>query len=282
MAVILAVSPHLDDAVLSYGGRLAGLAAAGHRVIVYTVFAGVPAPPYSTVAAHFHRQWNLPGNPVLARREEDRHAHEALGTTPVHGEFLDAIYRKDGAGRWLVGDDPEAERPEHLPTQRPASGERGLLAGIASAITKLIGQHRPDAVITCAAIGEHIDHLRARDATVDAARRTGVPLSMWADFPYIAYTEDIPDGPVPVVLSEPAAEAVPAAAWDTKLRALRCYKSQLPILDDAEGADIFAQLSRYWTGQAGRFGVEGPFELAWSARIGGSERRPRDSDVSVG
>ena len=37
---VVAVSPHLDDAVFSAGGTLARLAAAGHEVTVVTVFTG--------------------------------------------------------------------------------------------------------------------------------------------------------------------------------------------------------------------------------------------------
>jgi LmbE family N-acetylglucosaminyl deacetylase len=57
VARILAISPHLDDAALSYGGRLAEAGAAGDEVIVYTVFAGSPREAPSEVAAYFHRSW---------------------------------------------------------------------------------------------------------------------------------------------------------------------------------------------------------------------------------
>jgi hypothetical protein len=60
MDTILAVSPHPDDAILSYGGRLAELAAAGHAVIVYNVFTGTPAPPYSRPAQSYHRLCGRP------------------------------------------------------------------------------------------------------------------------------------------------------------------------------------------------------------------------------
>lgn len=73
----LVVSPHLDDAVLPYGGHLAQLADAGERAVVYTVFAGSPKPPYSPIATAFHDQSAIIGDPVgdAARRERRRLGH---------------------------------------------------------------------------------------------------------------------------------------------------------------------------------------------------------------
>jgi LmbE family N-acetylglucosaminyl deacetylase len=117
---VLVVSPHLDDAVLSIGGRIADQVAAGATVTVFTVFAGVVQPPFSPVAREYHELWGLPSDPVGFRRGEDTAALGVLGATARHGDFPDCIYRRDGDG-WLitpevhpytvpVGSEPELQR----------------------------------------------------------------------------------------------------------------------------------------------------------------------------
>jgi hypothetical protein len=43
---VLAVSLHLDDAMMAVGATLVALVEAGREAIVCTVFAGVPEPPF--------------------------------------------------------------------------------------------------------------------------------------------------------------------------------------------------------------------------------------------
>jgi len=251
MARILAVSPHLDDAVLSYGGQLAMLAGAGDQVIAYTLFAGTPSPPYSPGAAAYHAMWELTGDPVAPRRVEDHRALSVLGVTPVHGGFLDAIYRRDERGAWLV--------QEGLPTEHQGE-EPGLLAEIADTLAEFIREQRPDRIVTCAAIGAHVDHRRARDATMVAAARTSVPLTLWTDFPYITWEADVlPPLPSNVAVADPVAEPLTPAALDAWARACRCYASQLSMLE--EDGPLPDQLAAYCAENASRFGVQGVYEV---------------------
>lgn len=62
---VVAVAPHLDDAVLSLGATLAHLARAGCDVVVLTVLAGAS-----------------PGSPQEERRAEDARACAAVGARP--------------------------------------------------------------------------------------------------------------------------------------------------------------------------------------------------------
>lgn len=267
MARILAVSPHLDDAVLSYGGQLAMLASAGHQIVVYTVFAGTPSPPYSPVAAAYHRKWRLTGDPVAPRRAEDRRALSALGVTPVHGGFLDAIYRRDERGTSLVQDGQPTE------CQRD---EPGLLADITAALEQVILEHRPDQVVTCAAIGAHVDHRRARDATVAAAARTGVQLKLWTDFPYITWEPDVvPTLPGYASLAGPVAEPLTAAGLRGWVTAYRCYQSQLTMLE--EHGPLPERLMAYCAANASRFGVTGAYQVVRQVTVQGTNRKARKS-----
>jgi LmbE family N-acetylglucosaminyl deacetylase len=153
---VLAVSPHLDDAVMGAGATLAAMADAGHQVTVCTVFAGQPRPPFSPVACAFHADCGLGPDAVDRRRAEDRRALEILGADAAHLAHLDAIYRRAGDG-WLC----DAPRAMYSQDQPP---EKALLATITADLGRLIAQKRPAAVWTCAAIGGHVDHVLTRRA----------------------------------------------------------------------------------------------------------------------
>lgn len=252
VAKFLAISPHLDDAVLSYGGRLASLAANGHEVVVYTVFAGTPTPPYSPVAAGFHAQWEAVEDPVAPRRDEDCSALAAIGAIPLHGTYLDAVYRRNDRGEWLI----QTGKPtEYL------GDEPGLLADVAATIAELAEEHRPQRLLTCAGMGAHVDHRHARDAVLLAASRTGIEVAAWDDFPYVTWTEAIPPLPAAWELSEAAAEPVEPAHWAAKNKAVRCYASQLAMLEE-DGTPLHEWYMEHCDSRAARYGVSGPYEVA--------------------
>lgn len=255
MTVVLAVSPHLDDAVLSYGGSLANFAERGAAVIVYTVFAGIATQPYSAIADEFHTQWRLASDPVLSRRLEDSAAVKRLGATERHGEFLDCIYRREG-GRWLI-------TPETHPYTVPVASEQELQSDIETTIEQLIEDIEPGLVVTCAAIGHHIDHVRTRNAASTAALRQRVPIRLWQDQPYAALYPAFPPMSAGSRINEATVEPVPPAAWRTKLDAVSRYRSQLTALNH-EGIGILDQLDRQGKSVAeGRQGDDARAELTW-------------------
>ncbi len=249
MTRILVISPHLDDAVLSYGGQLAQLADAGHQVSVYTVFAGTPTEPYSPGAMELHERWGISGDPVAPRRREDRRALSLLGVTPLHGPFLDAIYRKDDNGEWLIGEDV---------TPMEYQGEESrLVANIGFTLERrVVREFAPEWAVTCSAMGNHVDHRRTRDAAITMAKRTGIPLLMWEDFPYVTWTDVIPELPAGTSVADAVAEPVSDAAWAVKSKAVQCYASQLPMLED----DGITLATRYTDYQAKR-GFADPHEV---------------------
>jgi LmbE family N-acetylglucosaminyl deacetylase len=85
---LLAISPHLDDAVLSCGLLLV----AHPGALVCTVFA---APPATDMTTDWDRQAGFTGafEAMRARRAEDCEALGLLGARPVHLPFCDAQYR---------------------------------------------------------------------------------------------------------------------------------------------------------------------------------------------
>jgi hypothetical protein len=91
---VLAVSPHLDDAVFSAGARLAEHAMAGDAVMVVTCFTGNVAEPQGFVLA-CQLDKGLPADIdyMALRRAEDEAACALIGAEPLHLPLLEAPHR---------------------------------------------------------------------------------------------------------------------------------------------------------------------------------------------
>jgi LmbE family N-acetylglucosaminyl deacetylase len=257
MRDVLAISPHLDDAVLSAGGRIADLAAAGMRVTVFTVFAGDPSGPYSALARILHKTWGLAREPVRQRRAEDRRALDCLQARPIHGTELDAIYRKNGDGGWLVDNGT-------WPTEHDTKSELELTDRIAATVAEVIATLRPELVLTCASIGSHIDHRHTCDAVRTATAATGPPLQLWTDMPYSQdQLRELPPE-VAVRTGEHGHEPffISDDAWARKLRAIAAYKSQHSMLWPG-ATDVYEVLGKQAADLALAYGQAGRCELYW-------------------
>ncbi|MGH3978534.1 MAG: PIG-L deacetylase family protein [Pseudonocardiaceae bacterium] len=218
---VLAVSPHLDDAALSAGATLADLAAQGADVEVCTLFAGTPPEPVSAVARDFHARCGLPADTsaVALRIDEDRAAMDELGARAQHRWFLDAVYRRAPDGRWLCGHDRAMF--DDLPLDQD-----GLLGDLSREVGRILATVDPDLVLTCAAIGNHIDHRLTSAAVLDAVKDTGVPTLLWEDLPYAAGR---------AATSAPSlARLAPPEAWERKRRAIARYSTQVRMLWPAD------------------------------------------------
>jgi LmbE family N-acetylglucosaminyl deacetylase len=89
---VVVVSPHLDDAVLSVGGTIHGLARRGADVVIVTVFAGDPeagTPPSYWDAS---RGSDTQGEAVRQRRHEDESAAAELRATTRALSWTDSGY----------------------------------------------------------------------------------------------------------------------------------------------------------------------------------------------
>lgn len=225
---VLAISPHLDDAALSAGATLAEFAARGVDVAVLTLFAGSPHEPLSEIARAFHAKCGLPldASAVAARRDEDRAAMRELGAYARHGEFPDAIYRREPHGSWLCGH--ELAMFDDLPLEAG-----GLLTEVTREVRAILGVINPDLVLTCAAVGDHIDHRLTNAAVLDAATGTEIPILLWEDLPYAVGH--------PPSTTPPMTRPITAQAWERKWRAIACYPTQVRMLWPAD-VDWTAQL----------------------------------------
>jgi len=176
MTDVVYLSPHLDDAVLSCGARIAHELARGLRVRVVTLFtADEPPEPPSALAADLARWWRLPRGEVMrARRAEDAEALRRLGAELEHAGLPEAPYRQasDGGVFYRALADLFAPPiPEDVAELLPLLAAR--LATLPES-TRIVGP---------LGVGGHVDHRLVRRA-IEA---TGRPVWFYEEFPYVEW-----------------------------------------------------------------------------------------------
>lgn len=167
------LSPHLDDAVFSFGGPIWEQVNNGEDIEIWTLFSnGSTGMPLTPFADSLHQRWKAGEDPYLIRQNEDIRACRILGCGWKHLGFSDCIYR------WL----PEGKKPLinkeedlFLPIH-PA--ENALVRNIAEKIKNLLPEE--STLATPLAVGGHVDHRICRQA----AELLGRDLAFFADFPY--------------------------------------------------------------------------------------------------
>lgn len=257
---LLAISPHLDDAVLSLGAGLAQAAQDGAKVIVYTVFAGTAPPPYSAAAERMHAIWGLSPNDdaPLYRRGEDIAALGHLGVAYRHGQFLDSLYRKLPDGQWMT-DYVEGGQKLAINENSPDS-DRELVAEIKDDIESIVEEFDPTLLVTCAAILDHPDHEAARDAALFAAHEKNIPIRLWEDLPYAAFRPSTVELPQGFRLGSPDFSSVKTEMRMRKFQAVECYASQLAMFNGRDN-NMFDRLD----GHARKTSPNGGYgETTWS------------------
>ena len=251
------LSPHLDDAVLSCGGRIWQQVQMGERVLVVTVFAGTPAPdaPFSRFAQELHDRWRHRDDTVVRRQEEDLTALTFLGAESTHWPYTDCIYRQTPDGRF-----PYASEEALWAEAHPA--ERSLVVELAAQMAALPLRRNDDALVSAVyaplGVGHHVDHQIVRHA----AEASGHTLTYYEEFPY---AED-PEA-VQAVLEQRQGRAslVPLSreALEAKIAAIACYRSQLSTFW-ADWAEMAAAIRAF----AERTGGGRPVERYWGSEAG--------------
>lgn len=242
------LSPHLDDAVLSCGGRIWHQVQDGERVLVVTVFAGSPAPgvPLSPFAQEEHTQWNLPPDAPAGRREEDRAALALLGAMPVHWHYADCIYRQAPDGSF-----PYASEEALWGGVHPA--EESLVTELAAQIADL-PLARGGAVWVPLGVGHHVDHQIVRRAATVAA----LSLIYYEDYPY-AQDQGQFEGVFGTGQWRSELTQLSAKALAAKVAAVACYRSQLITLHWTDAAEMDGAVRTF----ADQTGGEQPAERYW-------------------
>jgi LmbE family N-acetylglucosaminyl deacetylase len=223
---IAVVSPHLDDAVLSAWLVLRNVKQA--RVI--TCFAG--SPPIGMVGSWDAKTGLAAGAPAITiRRQEDVSAIALAGGEAIHLDCIDAQYRGESAA-------PVDELTSLLQEQLSDADEVWLPAGL----------------------GDHVDHVATRRATL-AATTQAQRRYLYADLPYAgqpAWSAEVTGGARDIAVqavcrrigrptpadrwrstlagvaqfspADPRVQRLTPAQTHDKLRALACYSSQLAAL----------------------------------------------------
>jgi LmbE family N-acetylglucosaminyl deacetylase len=224
------LSPHLDDAALSCGGRIFQERQAGLLVLVLTLMAGDPpsAATETLFVAELHARWELDAqpNPVAVRRAEDKEALSVLGVDGLHWEWPDCIYRRNAR----TGDFLYQSNAALFGSPHPV--EKTLIEELARRLADLplAPAGRVYAPLTA---GGHVDHRLVRRA----AELWGPPhgeLFFYEDYPYAERPEALT-----AVVGEGGEWQTEAVSLDeramaAKTAAVACYRSQISTFFESE------------------------------------------------
>jgi LmbE family N-acetylglucosaminyl deacetylase len=240
---LLAISPHLDDVVLSVGGIVARAAESGAEVFVATVFtADTPHPaPSSPIIEGLNKVWNLGPSPFAFRRAEDVAAVSALGAKVVHGGLLDAIYRMDDERNCLY--------PTRTDVFSGPSPKDSIFPALNQLFADWIKDLQPDALLCPLAVGRHVDHIVTSESVRTVALGRNLNVFLYEDLPYSTgrFPPGFPDsveaalGRTKWTVTDPETVSVDVSA---KIDAILKYDSQIAGLF-ADAGELRAVLKGY-------------------------------------
>lgn len=233
---IVILSPHLDDAALSCGGLLHALQ--GVATLVVTLCSGNP-PALSTADGARKLPPRRGHVSPRIRRSEDIAAMHAIDAAYVHLSFPDAIYRRSRSGKLIYLSARERWVAPH-------ADDAGYIEELYQLLRRICLDLGPILLVSPIGIGDHVDHqITARVALRLAA--DGAKLLFYEDFPYVANPEsgrgngDSPQAALARLGQAPAQRLVVPVDVEGKMRVLRHYVSQVPVLfgsDDGMRAAI--------------------------------------------
>lgn len=169
MKTLLAISPHLDDAIFSAGALLWLLRQRGWRIVVTTVFTGnVERPSGFALSCQLDKGLSADVDYMALRRQEDRQACATLDAEPLHLPLLEAPHRGYANAAALFD---------------PILPNDDVEGPVRAALTTVLAATHPDVVLAPSAIGSHVDHVIVRHAVEAIVRPRR--LWFWEDWPYV-------------------------------------------------------------------------------------------------
>jgi LmbE family N-acetylglucosaminyl deacetylase len=253
---LVVLSPHPDDAVLAIGGLLAQHTRRGGHAVIVTVFTGIPQHDRSPIARRLYP--HQPGGEVVRiRRGEDLAAGRRVHADVVQLPHLEALYRTgpDGTPRYT-----ELDQIFSAPTSDPEP-----------AVEPLAHQWTADGLLPTGAdvlaplgIGGHVDHWIVRQVAETAHQLTYPSpwrLHHYEDQPYASRRPEHCWQHLVPHASVSTAHPLTTTEWRTKLDAITCHASQIPLLWP-NGQPFEDELQAY----AEKVGAGTVAERTWSPR----------------
>jgi LmbE family N-acetylglucosaminyl deacetylase len=225
--------------------------AQGLNILVVTIFAGEPHPPFSPFVQSVHRSWHAPKeSPYQGRKEEDRKAMALLGADYAWLDCLEILYRDPelaDANDFFC--EPDTSVIHHhdvalFTTLRAWLDDASLLYPEAQFVAPLgLGMHRDHQLVFQAALN-----------TLASAR-----VLFFEDFPYVTYysKDELLDYVKPYSMSR--IEMDISECLEQRIAASEAYQSQIPMLYYV--ASSFRELIRTFTLEAGT--QQRPIERYW-------------------
>ena len=236
MKTILALSPHLDDAIFSAGGILATLKRQQHDIHVITCFtASVPNPEGFALDCQLSKGIPEAVDYMELRRQEDYYACTSIGAYTTWLSLPEAPHRGYESAQMLF-DSPLSED----------TIENEVYVQLKTQVEK----YRPDLILYPKGIGNHVDHIKVISA-VNRLRKQLPTISFlqWLDEPYLSrsntvgLTKDTIENEVSFEtlknLAQTSAQTTMSydvtKVWPHKIEACSAYVSQLPFQFGAKG-----------------------------------------------
>jgi LmbE family N-acetylglucosaminyl deacetylase len=170
------LSPHFDDVVFSCSGTICSQKAQGIQVLVATLFAGDPQPPFSPLAQACHQLWQIPEGtpPYHIRKAEDEKAMSALGVEYVWLNWLEAIYRV-----------PDLSDLSEINDHRANVHHDPIFPILSQWLVDLHAAYPNATIVVPLGVGGHRDHRIILQAALNVLDHA--ILLFFEDFPYVAY-----------------------------------------------------------------------------------------------
>jgi LmbE family N-acetylglucosaminyl deacetylase len=170
------LSPHFDDVAFSCSGTICTTNAQGLRMLVVTLFAGEPQPPFPPLAQECHQLWQIPDgvSPYHMRKEEDEKAMSALGVDYLWLNWPEVIYRiPDLADLGEINDYQIDVRQDPI------------FSTLCQWLVDLHTAYPQATIVVPLGVGGHRDHRLIFHAALNTLERA--VLLFFEDFPYVAY-----------------------------------------------------------------------------------------------
>ena len=234
------ISPHLDDVALSCSGTICQQKNQGFKILVITVFAGDPQPPFSPFVQAYHRAWQASeASPYQIRKDEERKAMAVLGVNYIWFDWLEILYRDltlaDGSEIFC-----EPGNPAIHPLDAP------VYATLCQWLTDLRQSYPHAQIVAPLSLGGHRDHRLLFRTSLDVLDHH--LLLFYEDFPYATYqTEELAELAQFYHLIPDEVDI--SLCLEQRIHVAESYQSQLPAIYFS--SDQFLDVIREYTSNLG-------------------------------